>query len=218
MVHIQRKHLKDGNDEYLVPEKIVVTDGEKAWSGKCDAQKDSVIKGTTAKEFWAAVACAFRKEPPTKCAFATSSLRSHFDPASGTLKVEWEIQYDDNIVLKNSWKTRLSPEKESESIKVEQPTVFCSNLFPLIASDLEFQKLAQSSASALLQQRINHENRIITLSEELDAVKTQRQAFERSVKEIAERCRAAACFIQYACCATLLFLSTRLRVSAPVQK
>ncbi len=118
LVYVQRKQLKDENDEYLVPERIVVTDGERAWSGTCNPQNDSVIKGTTPKQFWAAVACAFRGKTPTQGTFGTTSLRWQFDPANGTVQVEWEIQYDDKIVLNNSWKSCLSPAKDSISIKV----------------------------------------------------------------------------------------------------
>ncbi len=177
--------MKEGNDEYLVPNDIFVTDGEKAWYGRCNPKRDSIIKGTTPRDFWLAAACAFRDEKPTHCTFATTSLQWSFDPAASKLKVEWKIEYDDPLVLNNSMESHLSLVKDSS--KKVNPT--CPCIFSPI--DTERQGLIQSSASALLQQRIDHENRIIARAEELCAVKMQRQALERSVKDIADRCRPA---------------------------
>ena len=117
LVYIQQSRLQgDDGTEFFVPFDITLTDGEKAWSGKCNPKGDSNFKGTSDSQFWSAVACAFQNKKPDDS--STKSLEWHFEPSQGILNVTWEMQYDEHIVLKNIFETVLTPAKDSQQTQV----------------------------------------------------------------------------------------------------
>lgn len=116
-MYVQRNLVKaEGNEEYLAPSRIIVTNGEKAWSGECDPAKDGNFKGTCPGEFWAAVSSAFRNEK--LASKSTKMLEWNFEPSEGKVRVTWEMQYDEQIVLKNIFERRLDASMNKETIKV----------------------------------------------------------------------------------------------------
>jgi hypothetical protein len=185
LIYIQRILIKRNGDEFLAPSRIIITDGEKAWSGMSDPDRDGNYKGTSAKQFWAAVCCAFRNEQLIDS--STTALEWRFDPEAGKISVNWDMKYDDHIVLKNRFEASLIAGVGVETIKVGVEIKQSNRLPPMPKLKDSKQKLICETAFALLKQRKWHEERLIKYAETLCKTQAQRAAFEKSNKDLDRR-------------------------------